>query len=284
MLAALIIRTVSIVWKLTELSDSPEAGQRGVTKEQLYETVKGEDPETTAEIPTEIPEPDMDESSEEAAKLPESVWQEPVTVHVRLEETEPARPHPIVMGDSRTVCLFCSMTYSGEEYPKHVFYPIDPEYASGYEDTVFVAKGGEGDAWFETYGLAKGITYLDEDSVLVVWFGVNDLNNAGRYISYVNVVAMSFGVPVYYMTVGPCDKGWSDKNADIESFNAALEAGLDPAVRRIDMYSYIRDGMLSGRFATMDGLHYDYETSRAIYQYMIDEITAAEGKAQLPQD
>lgn len=289
MLMLLAIKAASIVGQLTKFSDSETVSETvseaasqtamppQTTETEAFETVKEEAPGTS-----ESPKTETAGLSGEAAAPSEDDWQEPVTVHVRLEETEAVPQHPIVMGDSRTVCLYCSMTYSAEEYPKHVFYSIDPEYAAAYEDTTFVAKGGEGDAWFETYGLAKGVAYLDEHSVLVVWFGVNDLNNANRYISYINGVALSFGVPVYYMTIGPCDKGWADNNAAVESFNAALEAGLDPAVHRIDMYSYIRDGMVSGRFATMDGLHYDYETSRAIYQYMMDEIAAAEILAQEP--
>ena len=38
-------------------------------------------------------------------------------------------------------------------------------------------------------------------------------------------------------------------------------------------YSYIKNGLDSGVFATMDGLHYDYYTSKAIYEFMVEQVT-----------
>ena len=38
-------------------------------------------------------------------------------------------------------------------------------------------------------------------------------------------------------------------------------------------YGYIKNGLDSGVFATMDGLHYDYYTSKAIYEFMVEQVT-----------
>ena len=38
-------------------------------------------------------------------------------------------------------------------------------------------------------------------------------------------------------------------------------------------YGYIKNGLDSGLFATMDGLHYDYYTSKAIYEFMVEQVT-----------
>ena len=37
-------------------------------------------------------------------------------------------------------------------------------------------------------------------------------------------------------------------------------------------YGYIKNGLDSGLFATMDGLHYDYYTSKAIYEFMVEQV------------
>ena len=57
------------------------------------------------------------------------------------------------------------------------------------------------------------------------------------------------------------------------AFNSALTQMLDPKVTVIDAYSYIKNGLDSGVFATMDGLHYDYYTSKAIYEFMVEQVT-----------
>ena len=211
------------------------------------------------------------QTEERAAE--ETVSRPPVQVHVNPVDEYSCREEKIIMlGDSRTVCLYCSMIYSAEEFPSHVFYHIAPDYTGTYEDTVFVAKGGEGYAWFSSCSVPLAQQHMDSDSVIVIWFGVNDLGAADRYINYINTTLLQYDVPVYYMTVGPCDQHWSDKNPEVDSFNAALQAGLDEQVKIIDMHGFIQEGMDSGAFATMDGLHYNYETCRAVYQHLVETI------------
>ncbi len=193
---------------------------------------------------------------------------------VEMYEEEQTMPKVIVIGDSRTVCMYCSMTYSEQEYPGHVFYHISPDHSATYENTLFSAKGGEGYSWFSVYGAALGVSNMDENTVFVVWLGVNDLHMVNQYIEYINYTLLPFGAPVYYMTIGPCDQHWSDSNPAVLSFNESLRTGLLPEVRIIDMHAFISEGMANGTFATMDGVHYNYETSRAIYQHMMEVIEA----------
>ncbi len=227
----------------------------------------------TIEVPFLSGEEVLSMSSQEAETEPELKTAYSVNVDM-VDIYEEDTPRIIVMGDSRTVSLYCAMTYSAEEFPGHVFYHISPEHSASYEDTVFAAKGGEGYSWFSVYGAALGVSHMDENSVFVVWFGVNDLHMVNKYIEYINYTLLPFGAPVYYMTVGPCDKHWSESNPAVLSFNETLKAGLLPEVRLIDMHAFISEGMADGRFATMDGLHYNYETSRAIYQHMMEVIEA----------
>ena len=179
----------------------------------------------------------------------------------------------LLTGDSRTVCLYCSQIYDEAEYPKHVFYNIDEATFTGYtNESIVVAKGGEGCSWMRAVGIPNAFSHLDEADALVIWFGVNDLHVFADYINYVNGLVQQYDIPIYYMTIGPCNGKWEDKNSEVLAFNLALTQMLDPSVTIIDAYSYIKDGLDNGLFATMDGLHYDYNTSRAIYDYMVEQV------------
>ena len=179
----------------------------------------------------------------------------------------------LLTGDSRTVCLYCSQVYDETEYPKHVFYNIDEATFTGYtNESIVVAKGGEGCSWMRAVGIPNALSHLDEADALVIWFGVNDLHVFADYINYVNGLVQQYDIPIYYMTIGPCNGKWADKNSEVLAFNSSLMQMLDPSVTIIDAYSYIKDGLDNGLFATMDGLHYDYNTSRAIYNYMVEQV------------
>ena len=189
--------------------------------------------------------------------------------------------HLVIVGDSRTVGLYCSQAYDAAEFPSHMFYNMSSEYTGIANNMVFVAKGGEGYDWFAKLGLALAAQYLDKDAVLVVWLGVNDLQKAQQYITYMNGAGLQFGVPVYYMTVGPADGGWADHEADILAMNDALRGGLNPAIGIIDTYTFVKSGLDAGSCHTLDGLHYDYETDRQIVDYMRQVISEDLGGIQL---
>ena len=191
--------------------------------------------------------------------------------------------HVVFNGDSRTVCLYCAQAYSEEEYPKHLFtHHLSETYSASVGNSTFVAKGGEGYYFFSTYGLALAATHFEEDSVLVVWFGVNDAEFVDQYIVYMNGASLQFGIPVYYMTLGPCCDTWTKREPGIEAMNEKLRTQLRPEIGVIDVFPFIQDGMNRGEFGTLDGLHYNYKTSRAIYDYVMAFLEAeyAAGKWQ----
>ena len=118
----------------------------------------------------------------------------------------------LLTGDSRTVCLYCSQIYDEAEYPKHVFYNIDEATFTGYtNESIVVAKGGEGCSWMRAVGIPNAVSHLEEADALVIWFGVNDLHVASDYINYVNGLVQQYDIPIYYMTIGPCNGHWDQK-------------------------------------------------------------------------
>lgn len=238
--------------------------------------------ETKAEVITEAGDiisvsgsagEDLSEYSREETSVSETVQTVTAAGTADVQPVGERSNKVLVTGDSRTVCLYCSQKYDEAEFPKHIFYNISESDYTGYVDeSIFVAKGGEGYSWMQAIAMPLLLSHINEADAVVIWFGVNDLGSCSSYINYVNNLAKQYDVPVYYMTVGPCNGSWSSKNADIIGFNAALQQLLDPDVRIIDAYSYILEGLENGSFATLDGLHYNYNTSRAIYQFMLEHV------------
>ena len=71
----------------------------------------------------------------------------------------------------------------------------------------------------------------------------------------------------YFVSVGPVQNDPYCSNAEIESFNAAMQANLS-GVTYIDVYSHL----VSEGFSTVDGTHYPDSVSVDIYNYILDHL------------
>ena len=161
----------------------------------------------------------------------------------------PGTPY-VFVGDSRTVQM---------------------KNAVGSSDKAYIAKVGEGYSWFQSTALSEIPHYAGQGTTMIINFGVNDLANAKKYIRLVNNNIDDWtnaGITVYYAAVTPVGAGASVSNAQIESFNAKLQAELDPRIKWIDGYTYLNQ---TG-FSTPDGLHYSADTYRSLYSYYMSVI------------
>ena len=161
----------------------------------------------------------------------------------------PSIPY-LFVGDSRTVQL---------------------QMAVGSADKAYVAKVGEGYSWFKNTALSAIQKYAGNGTTMIINFGVNDLANASNYINLVNSNIDTWsnaGITVYYSSVTPVGNYPTVSNAQIESFNAKLQAELDPRIKWIDSYSYLTQ---TG-FNTSDGLHYDKSTYKNLYSYYMSVV------------
>ena len=233
------------------------------------------EPETT-EPETETTEPDSTEPETEPVEPdttgPESESTEPDTT---VPADPPAERRLIFLGDSRTVGLYCSQAFSKEEAEGHYFYHIGEEMYASLGPVTYVAHGGTGYEWLSTYTFARAVTWNEEEPSYIFWFGINDVYNIENYIAYINNVVITYGRPVYYLTLGPTreDAPAGYTNDEIEAFNRRLVEGLDPSVHIIDTYSFIRGGLSTGDLALSDQMHYTYETYQAIYDYIMVNLT-----------
>ena len=98
--------------------------------------------------------------------------------------------------------------------------------------------------------------------------GVNDLRNQDSYIEYLNSNINSWtatGAKFYFVTVNPCDGSYSSMNSRIKSFNTNLKNKLSKKIGWINTHDNIS-------FVTVDGLHYNKNTSIEIYNYIKNRV------------
>ena len=154
----------------------------------------------------------------------------------------------------------------------------------------FVANPGKGLSWFRDTGYAQLIEEIDKTEgskpIAVIFnLGVNDLGNAGNYVSYMTNIASTLkskNCKLFYMSVNPINSIMITKagrgartEAQVREFNSKIRSGLSLYYKYIDMYSVLMkkgygtnaryDGVDDGD----DGLHYTTKTFKRIYYYCI---------------
>jgi hypothetical protein len=142
-------------------------------------------------------------------------------------------------------------------------------------DDVFIAQVGEG-YYFLASNMNKILEYIDKNSILIVGLGVNDYaSNYKNYIKVMNELADTLDCKVYYMLINPVDEdkealyGYSATNEMIDKYNALIKAGFNSKVGVIDTNTYLKeDG-----FYTSDGLHYDDNTYKKVYNFLKSNAT-----------
>ena len=154
----------------------------------------------------------------------------------------------IFIGDSRTVDMMNATQAEG----------------------VWSCKVSMGYDWMVSEGVPAIEPYIDANTAIIILLGVNDPGNIAGYITYTNQKAAEWaalGATTYYVSVGPVTADPYVTNADIEAFNAALQANLI-GVNYIDIYTYLT----TNGFSTVDGTHYPDDISIAIYNYIISNL------------
>lgn len=107
------------------------------------------------------------------------------------------------------------------------------------------------------------------NKTVIINLGVNDLDS-GAYLRLYNSLPDEFldNNKVIFLSVNPCDCGYSYLNSRIEAFNNAMRDGLDSRITFLDSYTYL---MWNG-YGTTDGLHYTSNTYIDIYNFVYDSI------------
>lgn len=173
----------------------------------------------------------------------------------------------IFIGDSRTVGMYYSI-YGGNE--------TDGIQTKASDGTVWSAETSQNLDWMKDTGIPNVQNEITQGSNIIILMGVNDLYNDSRYIETINEKANEWkdlGANTYFVSVNPVDdtkaasKGYSQKTNTVEDFNNKIKAGLNENVHYIDTYSQIKSS-----FSTTDGLHYNKETYKNIYDLIVKAV------------
>ena len=167
----------------------------------------------------------------------------------------------IFIGDSRTVGLCYAIGagyYDGELV----------QFTTAGSREYYLAKVSSGYSWYSSTALPqlKRLLKKNPTASVVLNHGVNDLDNAERYISsYRSLMAAYPKAKCIIMSVNPVNtklyKGYAQPEV-IEGFNSMLLAAFPQ--NYVDTYNYLQEN----KFKSPDGLHYDAATYGKIYNYV----------------
>lgn len=137
-----------------------------------------------------------------------------------------------------------------------------------YAGFTWIDRVGAGSSLFFEY--QDDILSLDRNATVIYALGVNDLDPSGCVEALSALVENGFR-HVWFVTTAPVDDekaasyGYAVTNDRIAQFNDAVLQNLPQGIGVIDAYSYL----LSRGISTMDGLHYEPETYRDWFWYMM---------------
>lgn len=137
---------------------------------------------------------------------------------------------------------------------------------------AYVAKSKQGYLWFRSTGFGELQNYLTKNpkAKVILNFGVNDLVNCSKYISFYQELFQMYPMARFYIvSVNPVDDenypyliDHGKSTEEIEAFNRQMKAAFP--TRYIDTYTYLQQN----GFETEDGVHYSTKTYQDIYNYI----------------
>ena len=171
----------------------------------------------------------------------------------------------IWMGDSRFVGLSNSVKTSSTD--------------------VFISKGAQSFDWFRDEGVPQLMQELNKDPerIVIINFGLNDCANncagwreyfAEDYVELINQLTVTYpNTRFCFASVGLIDGSYTSRSgqkmsaaqigAFVDDFNTKMYVGC--VAEYIDLCEYlIRDG-----YTTVDGVHFNAETNKKIYNYCV---------------
>ncbi len=142
---------------------------------------------------------------------------------------------------------------------------------------IWSCETSKGLSWMKSTGIPNIENNLDNKSGVIILMGINDVKVtnsdilASNYADYINDKANTWaskGVKVYFVSVMPTKGTYDDLNSYIDKFNSSIKKYLSSNVTYIDANSYLD----SNGFSSSDGLHYDSNTYKNIYNYIKQKL------------
>ncbi|MGM9912981.1 N-acetylmuramoyl-L-alanine amidase [Floccifex sp.] len=143
------------------------------------------------------------------------------------------------------------------------------------EDT-FVCENGSGYNWFTQTAIPKINSIMNQNSIIILNLGINDLNSASKYISKINSLMENEwkNHKVVYVTVNPVNqtKCSSISNEMIDDFNYDLYSSLNNVLWIDTNTDIIKTVNTDSTKTETDGIHYTDDINQLYYNQIMDSI------------
>lgn len=147
-----------------------------------------------------------------------------------------------------------------------------------------VAETGQGYFWFKNTGLYSALSIEQSNPqvsswIYVICLGINDLNHEQRYEELYDQLIMSGSsytvsdkeTTIVLVSVGPVGDYPDITNDQVDEFNIALKTYCSiNGIKYIDYNTTLTEQ----GYTTIDGLHYNNDTYRQIYQIIMTGLTS----------
>ncbi len=142
--------------------------------------------------------------------------------------------------------------------------------ATGGGGAGWICENGKGYDWMISTAFPSADAIVGRGTKVVICLGVNDTNHAASYATAINAKAAEWalkGAKTYFVSVNPVWENPYTTEENVIAFNAAM-AGSLAGVRYINTH----DTLTVAGYTMIDGLHYNDDTSRAIYNLIIGNV------------
>ena len=249
----------------TFIETATSTDAKKTTEESTETTEDTEETETTTEMYVTTEDNSISKKTEAETTEEITTTEAPKTT---AQTTEAFSPTPVQPQHSEKT----------NEYETYIFVG-DSRYVqmSSYaeSDDTFIAENGVGYKFLSSH-MDEIVSMSDENTKIVIGLGVNDVfSGTRRYKELLLDLRSRTNADIYYMLINPVDdelcasNGYTVTNEVIDDFNINMQSDLiGSGVKTIDANSYLK---VIG-YTTRDGLHYNSETSRNIYNYVKEQM------------
>lgn len=201
----------------------------------------------------------------------------------KSNEIDPSNPNLVTGGTRANVCMGTSS--SGiSRYEKTIY--VGDSRTVGMKDSItpsanedFIAEIGKGYSWFNGTAQNQLKAKLDADPKqnIIINLGTNDMENSNTASSYAKIYKSlsskykdtNFIILSITQVEDSKNTEYSNiNNAEVIEFNKKLKEEVEKISNSHVMYCNIYDKLEKGGYSTFDGLHYDSDTYKRIYQYI----------------
>ncbi len=197
-------------------------------------------PEVPADAVAELPLPE----------IPAAVPTAAPTAIPTIPAVTPAKAAGVLMiGDSRCVMM---------------------QAATGGGGAGWICENGKGYDWMTATAFPSADAIVGKGTKVVICLGVNDTNHAASYAAAINAKAAEWaqrGAKTYFVSVNPVWENPYTTEDKVIAFNAAMAASLIGV-----KYVNTHDVLVTTGYTMIDGLHYNDDTSKVIYNLIIGSV------------